>query len=671
MSGTAAIGAPISGTVIAIDINGKSSPPATSTALGAFIVDVNGMTAPYFLNIVGTAGGNQVTLNSIATAAGQTVNITPLTDLIVSTAAGQPAGATLAALCAPVDKTACLSALNAAKDPVKLAAAVTAVTAMIAPLNTAGTNPLTGAFVANGTGLDAVLDQILVSPALSQGDQATITLIATSAPLGSVTLPTNSGGTSTTPPPAAATVLTEIKACLVAFSSLYPATGFSPPNITSVSKFVDTSVSFGVGTNYAAITSAMTTGGDVFVAGFNVQALGISYNDMSPLDASELAALTSTTSTSTTRVGDLFAARVAAGKSAIAFDVNGAPTSAWVQVRASAGGSGSNFKFVKNTVNTGCAGGWKLAGTGHVDMHMDARTSRFIDNVSVPSSPAKRFGRYQAVHINKSAVITEDATVTNIDVRGSGLTTFGTFTAATAGTLPASVKLKLITPIGINTAYRISDGGIGGGSPFYGNSEALMYCQDMSASSAGPAGALPVAATPCLNANQVSPGKVYVWTLNAGATPVKAFPYPINAVALSAAFAAANEANLFATFTGVSATSTLTALNALPLNTLLDGKVTYNYTIGTAYGAKMNHCGLVLNTGAGSTFGSVLNAEQNAVGQETTCTFTTAGLNSIGSLAVGNAFQIANGPVTRGDVNLGTTVLGNQATSFTVGAIPQ
>ena len=54
------------------------------------------------LSITGTAGGKQVTLNSIATAAGQTVNITPLTDLIVSTASGQPGGANLAALCAPV-----------------------------------------------------------------------------------------------------------------------------------------------------------------------------------------------------------------------------------------------------------------------------------------------------------------------------------------------------------------------------------------------------------------------------------------------------------------------------------------------------------------------------------------------------------------------------------------
>jgi hypothetical protein len=64
----------------------------------AFTVNVAGMTAPFILTITGTSGGQLVTLNSIATAAGQTVNITPLTDLIVSTAAGQPGGSAFASL---------------------------------------------------------------------------------------------------------------------------------------------------------------------------------------------------------------------------------------------------------------------------------------------------------------------------------------------------------------------------------------------------------------------------------------------------------------------------------------------------------------------------------------------------------------------------------------------
>jgi hypothetical protein len=73
--GTAATGAPIAGTVVAIDINGKSSSPATTSATGAFTVDVAGLTAPFILSITGTSNGKQVFLSSIATSAGQTVNM--------------------------------------------------------------------------------------------------------------------------------------------------------------------------------------------------------------------------------------------------------------------------------------------------------------------------------------------------------------------------------------------------------------------------------------------------------------------------------------------------------------------------------------------------------------------------------------------------------------------
>lgn len=70
VSGTAAIGAPIAGSVFAIDINGKVSPAATTSALGAFTLNVAGMTAPFILTITGTAGGQLVTLNSIANRGG-------------------------------------------------------------------------------------------------------------------------------------------------------------------------------------------------------------------------------------------------------------------------------------------------------------------------------------------------------------------------------------------------------------------------------------------------------------------------------------------------------------------------------------------------------------------------------------------------------------------------
>ena len=203
LSGTAATGAPIvSGNVVAID----SSTPAktfttTTSSLGAYTVNVTGGTAPFLLTVTGTVGGQPVTLSSVATALNQTVNITPLTDLIVSTAAGTPGGNALVSLCTPPVQTGCSAALAAATTGTNLSAAVTAVIAMVTPLSASISNPLTTAFVADGTGMDAVLDQILVTPASSQGATATVTLVSIpTQQLGTVTMPATAGGAATPTP---------------------------------------------------------------------------------------------------------------------------------------------------------------------------------------------------------------------------------------------------------------------------------------------------------------------------------------------------------------------------------------------------------------------------------------------------------------------------------------
>jgi len=649
--GTAAIGAPIAGSVFAIDINGKVSPAATTTALGTFIVDVAGMTPPYILSITGTVGGKQVNLNSIATASGQTVNITPLTDLIVSTAAGQPGGSSLTSLCAPVANvvpTACLSALTSASTPAKLASATQAVINMIAPLNLAGTNPLTGKFDANGTGMDAVLDQILMTPAGAQGAMATITLIATGTPLGTVTMPATAGQTATaiattpsttelTKATAAATVMPEIRACLASFNALYPKTNFVPPTSTRVAEFIDDSFRLGVSENKSAIVGFFSGTGDMAKPGLTLEALGMSPYDMNPLSAGEIS--TFTQSTSTTRIADLFNARIATGATAVTITA-GVPSSAWVQLRVASDSGLNNWKFVKNTAYNGCPGGWKLAGSGHLDMHMNARISRSIDGAG-----AATFDRQWAFHIDKATVLAENPAINKIDVRGPGLTTYGDYTNA----ITTGQKLQLIMPTTGLTAMRFDDStGIGAGSSYYGNSEALQSCQDLAGSSAG-------SATPCLDETKVAPGMVYVWTLKAAGVPVIAFPFQINAVPLSKAFAKANQSSLFATVISVTPSGSA-ALFAMK-DTLLDGKVTYNYTQSATYGSKMDNCGLYLWNGSAA----IMSAEQNAVGHETSCTFTTSGLNSVAS-NVSDTFQFT-GALTSGYIGVTTSVLGNQASS--------
>lgn len=651
LSGTAAIGQPIAGSVFAIDINGKVSPAATTTALGAFVLDVGGMTAPYILSITGSAGGKQVTLNSIATAAGQTVNITPLTDLIVSTAAGRPAGSSLASLCAPVAGVVapdCLSALTAGAAPANLDAAVTAISAMIAPLNSAGTNPLTGAFTANGTGLDAVLDQILVSPADAQSAMATITLIATNTPLGQVTLPAAAGATAattTTAPSAtdltkaiaAATVLPEIRACLASFTALYPKTGFVAPSQATVTTFLDSTFAMGRLQDQNFFATVFSDPSMEAIPGVTVDAAGLSPFDMSPLTTAETGVLFASTTLSAV---DIVKARTS---TAIAFDSNGMPVSAWVKLRVSADAGLISWNMVKGAAYPGCVAGWKMAGSKHVDMHMHARVHRNLDGLG-----GATFTREWAFHIDKDAVIDEvpagSPAVDTVIVRGPGLSIYSGSPSAPVG---ASQKLTLTKPgaASLEAAFLIA-----GGTTFYGNAEALQSCQDLAGTSA-PAG------TPCIDETQVAPGKLYSWVLKSGGasgTIVRAFPFQINSVPLSKAFAQANQADLFATMTSVSPAG-IAALNAAITGfggSTLDGLFTFNYTQSATYGSRMDNCNIGLF--AGGT--AVLKAEQNAVGSETSCTFNTSSLNS-GSLAK------PAGTIQNGYVSTSTIVLGNNAGS--------
>jgi hypothetical protein len=453
LSGTAAIGAPIAGSVVAIDVNGKASPPASTSGLGAFVVDVSGMTAPFFLSITGTAGGRQVVLNSIATAVGQTVNITPLTDLIVAAAAGQPAGSSLASLCAPVNNVApagCLSALAAASTSSRLNAATASIAQMISLFNSGGTDPLTGAFKADGTGMDGILDRILVSPALNGGDMATITLIATNTQIGQVTLPSTAGGTSTivatAPAPAdvakanaAATALPEVRVCLAALSALYPTTGFTTPTTAQVGAFFDTSFNLGADTDKAAIVSALTDPQQAAQPGLQFEAASLSPYDMSSLTPTETTAL----GTNTNAVA-IIKARTS---TAVTLDNNGVPASAWIQLHTSDDAGVQNWKIIKGAAYAGCPGGWKLAGSGHVDMHMNARITRSVDG-----SGNVTFSRQWAFHIQASDV--QAAMADTVVVRGPGLSAYG----GPSAPVGASQRLVLNLPSGQNTTMQIGNG---------------------------------------------------------------------------------------------------------------------------------------------------------------------------------------------------------------------
>ncbi len=647
VTGTAATGAAIQGTVVAIDVNGKTSPAATTnSSTGAYTVDVSGMTAPFLLTITGSSGGRLVSLTSVATAAGQTVNLTPLTDLMVAVASGMSGGASLVDACTGTSvATACTDALKAAATGTKLKDAAAQVATMIAPLNAAGTEPLNGSFTADGTGLDGVLDRVLVAPNAS--GQATVTLVATHDTIGQVG---NSGALVVTAPTATqvqsadavAKVLPEINVCLASLSALYPSTGFTAPSADKVTPFIDPSFnSFSAG--QADLVTLLTSGQAPFNAGLTIQAQDLARHNLGLLSSAEIAILTD--STTTNKVSTILNAR-AQGGSPVVLDDAGNPAVAWVLMEVSSGGmAGEPQSFVKGAAYTGCPGGWRWAGAQHLDMHMAARVTR--------NETASTLARERAFHLERGAVDNEVAAgfmvdVNAVDVRGPGLVAYSGNASAPVG---ASIKLTLNRSTNgfLNTFM------IGNGSTFYGDTnDALQSCPDVAAANA-PAG------TPCIDESQVTPGSTYAWALKATSSGqvVKAFFYEVNAVPLSKAFAQANASNLFATITSItpaSVSATNTAI-ASATDSTLDGVFSIGYTQSSVYGSKADNCDLNLSDATGAF---LLRAEADATGSETRCTFTTSHLNS-GSLDKpidpnGGATPI----VASGWISVDTIALGNQ-----------
>lgn len=648
ITGTAAAGAAIEGTVTALD---SSTPQktftATTSATGAYTLNVAGGTPPFILTITGTAGGQPATLNSIAAAPGQTVNITPLTDLIVSIAAGQPGGATLVNLCTSADaaeQAQCKTALTAATTGTKLSDAVTAVKNMIAPINTAGIDPLNGALVGgSGSGMDAVLDAILVTPAPAQGAMATVTLIAVpGVNLGTVAMPASAGGAATVTPVTVAagdistatdanTVLTEIKACMASFTALYPAnmaTG-TAPTTAQIDPFMDATMSFGAQNTRADMITAFTTpvnNNGLAVPGLMLPVVGLSTRDFSNAATSAAIVKTPPISASPAITG----------------------TTAWVKMDAvMLGGGLIDVKFVKNAAYTGCPGGWKFAGYDHVDMHMNARVTKGTFNGTT-------YTRELPFHVGTAAAVAEG--ISSIVVSNAGLRSFDPASATGAG---VQTNITLVTPSpstgwpSMTIRWKA------------GNWESIESCQDMKA------GLAQATSGPCFDETVIAPGAVFKYQVYGGydqdpalnappeAGPVLyAFPFQIHAVPLSRAFITANDANLFpknitATPNGTAALNTAAA--SFATGAALDNVITFNYTLPTVYGGRMDICGIGVTDAANAV---ILQAEMNAVGKASSCTFASSGLNS-GTLAKpAGAFG-----GTGSWLYVGSNALGNQVVS--------
>lgn len=179
VSGTAAAGAPIVGTVNIRGANGAISTSAIR-ADGSYTVDVAALTPPFLIWAEGTANGQSVRLYSTVQAAGEVANVTPATNLIMTMALGTDPAVVYGAY---GDKNTSDTAADL--PPVPEAAAIIAAAADVKTLLTsvfasldmpADFDLMNGRFVADGSKFDSILDTVSFQVDSSDPENVTVTI---------------------------------------------------------------------------------------------------------------------------------------------------------------------------------------------------------------------------------------------------------------------------------------------------------------------------------------------------------------------------------------------------------------------------------------------------------------------------------------------------------------
>lgn len=157
VSGVAAAGLAIVGNVSLKDAAGVELSKAVSD--GKFSFDVAGLTKPFMLKAVGTANGRNYTLYSLVPDRG-TGNVNPMSNLVVATAAS---GADLASVyAAPAQSGIQTIAGNLTQA---LADVQSTLKPILQKYGVPAVDPIGGAFRADGTGLDHMLDLVTIEVA--------------------------------------------------------------------------------------------------------------------------------------------------------------------------------------------------------------------------------------------------------------------------------------------------------------------------------------------------------------------------------------------------------------------------------------------------------------------------------------------------------------------------
>ena len=201
MSGTAATGSAITGaTVTLVDSKGTQVTTKTDSS-GNYSLSSAGLTAPFLVKVVtasasanGYAAGT--TFYSVSDQATPSVlNITPLTDLIIRE--------WYAAQSSPVSMSTAFA--NPATNPPPSVAEVQLIQAVVLDIvqpvlqqngvDPVGLDLISGAFTANGQGVDGALDQIKPVTYNSSGTSASLTIATTSTTTQTTTVTASAGAT--------------------------------------------------------------------------------------------------------------------------------------------------------------------------------------------------------------------------------------------------------------------------------------------------------------------------------------------------------------------------------------------------------------------------------------------------------------------------------------------
>jgi hypothetical protein len=157
VSGVAATGAPLSGTVYLKDSSSLPELSAPIAADGSFTLHVDGYTAPFIVKAEGTANGSAYTLYSFAAADG-IANVNPLSNLAVAQASGSGDLATLYAAPDPAKMQAIKTVLPDAISNVQ-----TAFAAQLTQVGAATANFISDPYAADHQGLDLMFDKVDIS----------------------------------------------------------------------------------------------------------------------------------------------------------------------------------------------------------------------------------------------------------------------------------------------------------------------------------------------------------------------------------------------------------------------------------------------------------------------------------------------------------------------------